>query len=99
MCERILEARLQQPEADTLHDPIEDSPEYADRVKAVRATLEKEIKEENARRREADEGDSGLREWPMGTCHVLWGRMKKRLNEEGIVWYSLADLNPGHRFD
>ena len=28
LCERILEAQIQQPDANTLHDPIEDHPDY-----------------------------------------------------------------------
>ena len=43
--------------------------------------------------------DTDLREWPLGTCHLMWRRMKDRLAAEGITWYSLADMNPGHHFD
>lgn len=102
LCERILDARLQQPEARTLHDPIEDHPNYSEIIATIRDSIEKEIRDEialknSARRNKGD--DTALRDWPLGTCHLLWRRMKKRLASEGITWYSLADMNPGSRFD
>jgi hypothetical protein len=102
LCERILDARLQQPESCTLHDPIEDHPDFAETFAAIRELTEKELREEialeNAARRDTGD-DTDLREWPLGTCHLMWRRMKDRLAAEGITWYSLADMNPGHHFD
>jgi hypothetical protein len=102
LCERILDARLQQPESGTLHDPIEDHPDYAATFVAIRDLTEKELREEialkNAARRDTGD-DAVLREWPLGTCHLMWRRMKDRLAAEGITWYSLAEMNPGHHFD
>jgi hypothetical protein len=102
LCERILEARLQQPGSITLHDPIEDHLDYAETFVEIRELTEKELREEiafrNAARRDA--GDTtALREWPLGTCHLMWRRMKDRLAAEGITWYSPAEMNPGHHFD
>ena len=102
LCERILEARLQQPEAKTLHDPIEDEPQYSELFITIRDSVEAELRAEIARENEArkSSGDeTAFRDWPLGTCHRMWRMMKERLAAEGVVWYSLADLNPGHRFD
>jgi hypothetical protein len=102
LCERILDARIQQPGSNTLHDPIEDHPDYADTFVAIRDLTETELREEialeNAARRDA-RADMVLPEWPRGTCHLMWRRMKERLAAEGITWYSLAEMNPGHHFD
>ena len=48
LCERILEAGEKQPGADTLHDPIEDHPDYKEMIEALRETIEKEVREEIA---------------------------------------------------
>lgn len=102
LCERILEARVQQPEANTLHDPIEDHPDYAETIAAIRDETEKELRDEiahkNAERR-ASGDDTALRDWPLGTCHLMWRRMKERLAAKGVTWYSIAEMNPGHHFD
>ncbi len=102
LCERILIARTQQPEATTLHDPIEDNPAYAETITTIREATEKELREEIARQN-AERRESGdvtfLRDWPLGTCHLMWRRMKERLAKEGITWYSLAEMNPRHHFD
>lgn len=102
LCERILDARIQQPEANTLHDPIEDHPEYAETIATIRDETEKELRDEisqkNAERR-ASGDNTALRDWPLGTCHLMWRRMKERLAARGVTWYSLAEMNPGHIFD
>ena len=98
LCERILRAGEEQKGARTLHDPIEDDPEFAEIIKIVRDEAEAEI-----RRQIADAPQTsttlGSSEWPRGTCHRLWRDMKSKLAEKGITWYSLADMNPGHCFD
>jgi hypothetical protein len=102
LCERILEARVQQPGENTLHDPIEDHPDYAATIATIRMTVEVEIREEIAREnavRRASGNATVLIDWPRGTCHLMWRRMKERLATKDITWYSLADMNPGHIFD
>ncbi|WP_038165282.1 hypothetical protein [Verrucomicrobium sp. BvORR106] len=102
LCERILEAGEKQPGADTLHDPIEDHPDYKEMIEALRETIEKEVREEfaleNEERRAAGQ-DTHLRDWPLGTCHLMWRHMKDRLAAKGITWYSPTELNPGAIFD
>ena len=102
LCERILDARVQKPESNILHDPIEDHPDFAETIAKIREATETgvraEITQSNATRRAS--GDQTFeRDWPMGTCHLIWRRMKERLAEEGIIWYSPAEMNPGHIFD
>lgn len=102
LCKRILDARIQQPGSNTLHDPIEDHPDYAEMFGAIRDFTEKELRGEiaieNAARRDAGD-DTVLSEWPLGTCHLMWRRMKDGLAAQGITWYSLAEMNPEHHFD
>jgi hypothetical protein len=102
LSERILEARIQHPGAKTLHDPIEDHPEHAETISMIREAMERELREEiackNAALRSAG-SVAGPRDWPLGTCHLMWRRMKERLAERGITWYSVAEMNPGRRFD
>ena len=102
LCERILEARVQQPDANTLHDPLEDDPRYSELFVSIRDSVEAELRAEIASQNEtriAIGNKNNLRNWPLGTCHRMWRIMKDRLAAEGVVWYSLADLNPGHHFD
>jgi hypothetical protein len=102
LCERILDARLQRLVSLTLHDPIEDHPDYAATIAAIRDSTEKEVRKEieleNAARRDAGD-DTFLRDWPLGTCHLIWRRMKDKLAAKGITWYSPAEMNPGVHFD
>jgi hypothetical protein len=102
LCERILEAGKKQSGADKLHDPIEDHPDYRELIATLKVTIEKEVREEMAReieKQRAAGGDTHLREWPLGTCHLMWRRMKDRLAAKGVTWYSPAELNPGCIFD
>ena len=101
LCERILRAKEEQ-EANTLHDPIEDDPEFKDTIAVVREKAEAIVRAEILKRNEnliASGRDRDVHEWPLGTCHKIWRIMKEQLEEKGIQWYSLADMNPGHHFD
>jgi hypothetical protein len=101
LCERILRARQEQ-EARTLHDPIEDDPKFRHTIAAVREKAETIVRDEISKRNErliASGRDREVREWPLGSCHRIWRIMKEQLQELGIQWYSLADMNPGHHFD
>ena len=102
LLERILQARTQQPGATTLHDPIEDHPDYTETIAAIADEITKELRDEiareNAKRRAAGKATS-LSDWPLGTSHQLWRRLKKRLADQGITWHSIAEMNPGCRFD
>ena len=84
------------------HDPIEDDPDYSERIQSVRDAVEKELKEEMVLWYVADGMDpekAAKRELPFGSCHEVWGRMKSRLAEEGITWRSPDEMNPGILFD
>ena len=71
-----------------LVDPIENDPVRGPLVKVV-------LQEEEARIR-TENND----EWPMGSFHLIWKRVKKRLlAEHGIDWHSPRDLNPSATFD
>jgi len=98
LCERLLSAHIQQPGSRTFHDPVEDHPDNAEIFAAIRESTEKAIRKEIAERKKAF-ADRDFRDWPLGTCHLFWHRMKTELAAQGIVWYSPAEMNPGHRFD
>jgi hypothetical protein len=40
-----------------------------------------------------------IKETRLGSCHRIWKLMKDQLKEQGIAWYSPAEMNPGVRFD
>ena len=102
LCERIMEARLQQRDDSILHDPIEDHPDYSVTIKAVEELVSEEVEAALALALLADEKAGKVldaRRWPLGTCHLIWRLKKERLAGQGITWYSPSDLNPGACFD
>ena len=101
LCERILRARQEQ-DGRTLHDPIEDDPNFKHTITAVRENAETIVRAEISKWNErlvVSGRDRVVREWPLGSCHRIWRIMKEQLQDRGIQWYSLADMNPGHHFD
>jgi hypothetical protein len=101
LCERILRAHQEQGDG-TLHDPIEDDPEFKERIAIARETAERDHRAWIAERNR-ELHDSGreqqIRQWRLGSCHRIWKLMKEHLKELGVSWYSPAEMNPGHRFD
>lgn len=65
----------------------------------VEAEYEKFIREKELEVRCKDK-DELLPFTRLGSCHWIWSRIQKRLQEEyGIKWFSPRDMNPGFRFD
>ena len=101
LCERILRAKKEQG-GPTLHDPIEDDPEFKHSIAAARREAEAIVRSEISKRNEqlvASGRNGQVQEWRLGTCHSVWRIMKTKLQEQGIGWFSLAEMNPGHHFD
>lgn len=101
LCERILRAHEEQGKR-TLHDPIEDDPEFKEQIAKAREAAEANHKDWIAARNKTlrESGrEEEIREWPLGSCHRIWKLMKENLQGVGIAWYSPAEMNPGHRFD
>jgi len=67
-----------------LYDPISDDPVYAWVIKEAGLRASEEIG----------------KPYEMGSCHLVWRRMKQILKEEfDITWYSPREMNPQVRFD
>jgi hypothetical protein len=67
-----------------LYDPISDDPVYAWVIKEAGLRASEEIG----------------KPYEMGSCHLVWRRMKEILKEEfDITWYSPREMNPQVRFD
>ncbi|MDB6078072.1 MAG: hypothetical protein JWO82_1819 [Akkermansiaceae bacterium] len=104
-CERILRAFREQrrhEQGGSLHDPIEDEPVFRERVEAAKAAAleEHRVLVEGENRKLVEEGLGRLaEEWPRGSCHRIWRLMKERLEQQGILWYSPAEMNPCAVFD
>jgi hypothetical protein len=99
LCERILAARRLNPEAMTLHDPLEDNPKYAQMIKSLYNSIQAELRESMISESKQEKEMANFREWPLGTCHLVWRKLKEELASKGLVWYSPAELNPTHAFD
>lgn len=101
LCERILSARQEQT-GQTLHDPIEDDSQFKVQIAKARIAAEQNqevwISEQNQKLRDSGQGHLAGK-WPLGACHRIWKLMKEDLREQGIPWYSPAEMNPGHHFD
>jgi hypothetical protein len=101
LCERILRAHQEQ-NSRPLHDPIEDDPEFKERVAAARDAAEQDhrawIAEDNRSLQEAGR-EREISEWRRGSCFRIWKLMKEDLSQAGISWYSPADMNPDFIFD
>lgn len=101
LCERILRAHQEQGGA-TLHDPIEDDLQFKDQITKARTAAEQNQKawifDRNQKLRNSGQGHL-VREWPLGSCHRIWKLMKEDLKQQGVSWYSPAEMNPGHHFD
>ena len=94
LCERVIAAARQvlsesdESVSKTLIDPLNTD----DQIGCIIQRLEEE---ESSRVRIENDG-----EWPLGSCHNIWRRMKNRLStEHAIEWFSPADLNPFVAFD
>lgn len=35
----------------------------------------------------------------LGSCYHVWGLKRRYLEEKGVIWRSLSELNPDHRFE
>lgn len=81
---RLIEAVLTQPQG-LLHDPIEDHPAYAGRVRAA------------LRKAEAEDRRKGGPH--LGSCFGIWEAAARTLKADGIVWFSESELNPTVCFD
>lgn len=99
LCKRILAARRLYPEASILRDPLEDNPEYSQMIKSLYNSIEEELREKMTSKSKLGSEMANFREWPLGTCHLIWRRLKEELATQGLVWYSPAELNPTHAFD
>ena len=67
-----------------LYDPISDDPVYAWAIKEAGMRASEEVG----------------KPYEMGSCHLVWRRMKEILSEEfDITWYSPREMNPRVRFD
>jgi len=101
LCSRIVEAKERQG-SETLHDPIEEDPDYRQRISDAKAKAEQVYRDYNAKRN-AEYTRRGLHhmvsESRRGSCHFIWRETKRMLVEEGITWYSPAEMNPGYKFD
>ena len=81
---RIIKAHGTQSEQ-TLHDPIEDDPEFVDAIAETDREVDGLLKNEAER---------------LGLCHLHLMHKKRILKERfGITSYSPADMNPGCCFD
>ena len=70
---------------DTLRDPAE-----FDSNKGP--VIERVLREETEKMRNAER--------KLGTCHLIWRRVQKRLREEyAICWFTPAEMNPWTAFD
>ena len=61
-----------------VNDPLEDDPQFKDRVKAAEREAEKELANVSRGR---------------GFCHRFWSTKKRILKKYGLVWKSPAELN------
>jgi hypothetical protein len=90
LLERIVQAhetqnRDREDRWDSIHDPIEDQPQFSVILKAADREVAAELQGQPLRR---------------GFCHRVW-YIKKRILQEryGVQWFSPAEMNPGTRFD
>jgi hypothetical protein len=101
LCERILRAHQEQG-SQTLHDPIEDDPQFKEAIVRAREEAERDHRGWIVQHNQEllDEGHAKeIRDWPLGSCHRIWKLMKEPLKKVGISWYSPGEMNPGHHFD
>ena len=101
LCQRILRAHQEQGHR-PVHDPIEDDPEFKERISKARAAAEQNHRiwvAEGKQELLASGREQDFREWPLGSCHRIWKLMQEHLKVLGISWYSPAEMNPGYKFD
>ena len=101
LAKRIIVAHASQKHR-TLHDPLEDDAVYGQKIADAKAKAG-EIFREYLAKRNADYIRRGLNhmvsEHPRGGCHFVWRETKRILAEQGVTWYSPAEMNPGSIFD
>ena len=101
LCKKILRAHQEQT-GQTLHAPTEDDSQFKDQIATARIAAEQNQKawifKQNQKLRDSGQGHLA-REWPLGSCHRIWNLMKEDLKQQGISWYSPAEMNPGYHFD
>jgi hypothetical protein len=101
LAKRIIAAHASQKER-TLHDPIEDDAVYGPKIAQAKAKAE-QIYRDYRTERNGDYVRRGLNqmvsESSRGSCHFIWRETKRILAEQGVTWYSPAEMNPAVIFD